>query len=156
MALPTGIDREVSRKSRPRTKNPYQERIDQEMIHKKIGRLAGSVASAIIPGAGIAGAIGGAALSSLMPRAAPVVGEYFRTGSGVEITGGAPDANGCPPGFVVARDKCTGEIYCKKSRKRRKKMLTCGDKSDIAFIIGQLGKGASGQSAISALLSRCL
>jgi len=65
-------------------------------------------------------------------------------------------ANGvCPPGSHIAVDKCTGEIFCKKTRKRRKRLLTCSDKADIAFIIGQLGKGATSQSAISAMLARC-
>lgn len=39
-------------------------------------------------------------------------------------------------------------------RHRRKRLLTCGDKSDIAFLHGQLGSGALGKAAISALLSR--
>ncbi len=61
----------------------------------------------------------------------------------------------CPPGFQVAVDHCTGQIVCKKTRKRRKRLLTCSDKADIAFITGTLGKGAMAQTAISALLARC-
>ncbi len=41
------------------------------------------------------------------------------------------------------------------TRRRRKRMLTCSDKADIAFLKGQLGTGALGQSAISALLANC-
>lgn len=39
-------------------------------------------------------------------------------------------------------------------RNRRKRLLTCSDKSDIAFLHGQLGSGALGKAAISSLLSR--
>lgn len=41
-----------------------------------------------------------------------------------------------------------------RRRRRRRKLLTCSDKSDIAFLHGQLGGGALGRSAISSLLSR--
>jgi len=82
------------------------------------------------------------------------------TGSDIDIVaggsaGGAPGADVCAPGYHVAVDKCTGQLVCKKNRRRRKKMLTCSDKADIAFIIGQLGKGAGAQSAISAMLAKC-
>lgn len=39
-------------------------------------------------------------------------------------------------------------------RHRRKRLLTCQDKSDIAFLHGQLGSGALGKAAISSLLAR--
>lgn len=42
----------------------------------------------------------------------------------------------------------------KKNRRRRRKLLTCGDKADIAFLYGQLGGGQLGRAAISSLLSR--
>jgi hypothetical protein len=42
----------------------------------------------------------------------------------------------------------------KKTRRRRRRLLTCGDKADIAFLHGQLGGGALGRAAISSLLSR--
>ncbi len=61
----------------------------------------------------------------------------------------------CPPGFTVAVDHCTGQIICKKTRRRRKRLLTCSDKADIAFLTGTLGKGQLAQTAISSLLSRC-
>lgn len=41
-----------------------------------------------------------------------------------------------------------------KRRRRRRKLLTCSDKSDIAYLVGQLGTGQLGRSAISSLLSR--
>ncbi len=41
-----------------------------------------------------------------------------------------------------------------KRRRRRRQLLTCGDKADIAFLTGTLGKGAMGQAAVSAVLSR--
>lgn len=41
-----------------------------------------------------------------------------------------------------------------RRRRRRRRLLTSQDKSDIAFLIGQLGKGQAGQAAISTLLSR--
>jgi len=39
-------------------------------------------------------------------------------------------------------------------RRRRRKLLTCGDKADIAFLHGNLGGGALGKAAISSVLSR--
>lgn len=47
----------------------------------------------------------------------------------------------------------SGRIYGRR-RRRRRRLLTAQDKSDIAFLIGQLGKGQAGQAAISTLLSR--
>lgn len=41
-----------------------------------------------------------------------------------------------------------------RKRRRRRKLLTCGDKADIAFLHGNLGGGQLGRSAISAVLSR--
>ncbi len=41
-----------------------------------------------------------------------------------------------------------------RPRRRRRKLLTCGDKADIAFLHGNLGGGQLGRSAISAVLSR--
>ncbi len=62
---------------------------------------------------------------------------------------------GCPPGSRIAVDDCTGEIYCKKTRKRRKRLLSCSDKADIAFVVGTLGKGSLAQTAIASLIARC-
>lgn len=39
-------------------------------------------------------------------------------------------------------------------RRRRRRLLTCSDKADIAYLVGQLGQGQLGKAAISALLSR--
>lgn len=39
-------------------------------------------------------------------------------------------------------------------RRRRRRLLTASDKADIAFVVGQLGTGQMGRSAVSALLSR--
>ncbi len=83
---------------------------------------------------------------------APVV---FQPGADFEIVPNMTESGECPPGSRIARDACTGEIYCKKIRKRRKRLLTCSDKADIAFITGTLGKGALAQTAISSLLARC-
>ncbi len=55
----------------------------------------------------------------------------------------------CPPGYRIdARGNCC------KTRRRRRKLLTCSDKADIAFLRGTLGGGQLGQAAISALLAR--
>jgi len=71
------------------------------------------------------------------------------------VGGGSPGGDICAPGFHVAVDKCTGQLVCKKTRRRRKRMLTCGDKADIAFLTGTLGKGQMAQTAISALIAKC-
>jgi len=51
------------------------------------------------------------------------------------------------------RVNANGQLV-KKSRRRRRRLLTCGDKADIAFLHGQLGGGQLGRAAISSLLSR--
>ncbi len=86
----------------------------------------------------------------------------FETGSDIEILSNVEAAaagistNGvCPPGFHVAVDKCSGAIVCKKTRRRRKRMLSCSDKVDISFITGTLGKGQMAQAAIAALIAKC-
>lgn len=43
----------------------------------------------------------------------------------------------------------------KKKRRRRRRMLTCSDKEDIQFLIGILGKGEMGKTAVAALLAGC-
>ncbi len=85
--------------------------------------------------------------------AGPVVGAEFETGAPIKITSGTNDA--CPPGHHLAQDSCTGQIVCKKNRRRRKRMLTCSDKADIAFITGTLGKGQMAQTAIASLIAKC-
>lgn len=39
-------------------------------------------------------------------------------------------------------------------RRRRRRLLTAQDKADIAFIVGVLGKGQAGQTAIASMLAR--
>ncbi len=57
---------------------------------------------------------------------------------------------GLPPGMRwSAKKQCWV-----KARRRRKRMLTCTDKSDIGFLIATMGKGEMAKSAIGALLSR--
>ena len=65
------------------------------------------------------------------------------------LPGEAGEDMNIPKGYYV-NDR--GEL--KKRRYRRRKLLTCGDKADIAFIVGQVGTGAMGKAAVSALLSR--
>ncbi len=60
-----------------------------------------------------------------------------------------PNQINCPPGYRMDRSG-----NCCKTRRRRRKLLTCGDKADIAFLHGQLGGGQLGRAAISALLAR--
>lgn len=84
-------------------------------------------------------------------------GRTFETGADIDIvptSGGnsrcAPDVD-CGPGrHWSARHGC-----CVKTRRRRKRLLTCGDKADISFLTGTLGKGEMAKAAISAVLARC-
>jgi hypothetical protein len=55
----------------------------------------------------------------------------------------------------LEQNPITGEITEKPKRRRRRRLLTCSDRADIAFITGVLGKGQSGQAAIATLLARC-
>jgi len=77
-------------------------------------------------------------------------GGTFAEGADIQI-----DSQGLPAGTKFEIDPMTGEIRVLKRRKRRKRLLTCGDKSDLAFLVGQLGKGQLAQSAITSLLSKC-
>lgn len=56
---------------------------------------------------------------------------------------------------IVEENPVTGEMRLKPKRRRRKRLLTCGDRADIAFITGILGKGQAGSNAIATLLARC-
>lgn len=70
-------------------------------------------------------------------------GGMFEEGADIEILSEAQArAMGLPMGNGQRR------------RRRRRKLLTCGDKADIAFLHGNLGGGQLGRSAISAVLSR--
>jgi hypothetical protein len=64
-------------------------------------------------------------------------GTYLPGGRNIQITGSGPG----------------GRVYG-RPRRRRKRLLTCSDKADIAFLHGQLGGGQMGRAAISSLLSR--
>ncbi len=117
------------------------------MIHEEIGRAVASSVATVI----------GSRARHIVPARTPP-GMAGAPDFIDEPLGGAPSLNGngvCPPGFQVAADACTGEIFCKKTKKRRKRLLTCGDKADIAFVIGTLGKGQIAQTAIASLLARC-
>ncbi len=82
-----------------------------------------------------------------------VIGGMFEEGSsGADVIAMA-SGNGCgpkcPPGFVWSlKQGC-----CVKSRRRRKRMLTCSDKEDIAYLTATLGKGEMAKSAIGQLLA---
>lgn len=67
-------------------------------------------------------------------------GTYFPRGREVEI--------------VSEEEYYRAQGMRSKPRRRRKRLLTCSDKADIAFLHGQLGGGALGRAAISSLLSR--
>ncbi len=86
-----------------------------------------------------------------------VQGVQFETGStGAEVVDRATRGDGvCAPGFHVVVDRCTGQIVCKPNKKRRKRLLSCSDKADIAFVVGTLGKGQLAQTAIASLIARC-
>ncbi len=86
-----------------------------------------------------------------------VQGVQFETGlPGAEVIDRATRGDGfCAPGFHVVVDKCSGQIVCRPNKKRRKRLLTCTDKADIAFVVGTLGKGQLAQTAIASLLARC-
>jgi len=79
-----------------------------------------------------------------------VTGKTFEPGADIQI-----DSQGLPQGTVFKIDEATGEIVILKRRRRRKRLLTCGDKADIAFLTGTLGKGQLAQGAITSLLSKC-
>ncbi len=106
------------------------------------------------PGGGLATRISPVIVAGATALATQVIGEFFEEGSsGADVVAMA-SGNGCgpkcPPGFVWSlKQNC-----CVKSRRRRKRMLTCSDKSDIAFLTATLGKGEMAKSAIGSLLSR--
>ena len=79
------------------------------------------------------------------------VDPYFGPGS----TDIVIEGQGYPPGTRLEIDPVTGVVTPVKRRRRRKRLLSCQDKADIAFLRGQLGGGEMGRTAISSLLSRC-
>ena len=120
----------------------------------------------IIAGAKIgAAAIGTKVLSDLVTRFIPgglttneliaqqqgtTLGRTFPVGADIKI-----ESQGLPQGTRFEVDPVTGEITILKRRRRRKRLLTCSDKADIAFLTGTLGKGALAQGAITSVLSKC-
>lgn len=77
-------------------------------------------------------------------------GRLFTPGADIDI-----QSQGFAPGTKFEVDPATGEVKIIKRRRRRKRLLTCSDKADIAFVTGTLGKGSLASTAISSLLSRC-
>ncbi len=73
--------------------------------------------------------------------------------------GGGGGANGCdgmtwaggapPKGYKVVRDSCGNGVLRKVRRRRRRRMLTAGDKTDIASIVSMVGKGQLAASLIN-------
>ncbi len=63
---------------------------------------------------------------------------------GMTWAGGAP-----PKGYKVVRDSCGNGVLRKVRRRRRRRMLTQGDKSDIASIVSMVGKGQLAASLIN-------
>ena len=62
---------------------------------------------------------------------------------------------GVEPGAAARQAEMAVEEARPRGRRRRKRMLTCQDKEDIQFIIGVLGKGEMGKTAVAALLAGC-
>lgn len=62
----------------------------------------------------------------------------------------------CPPKDKYWKvDSCTGQLVPVTRRRRRKRLLSCSDKADLAFLVGTLGKGSIASTAISSLLAKC-
>jgi len=92
----------------------------------------------------------------------PTVGTVVGTALGKVITSLATSSSSTasnsivgatfPEGADIQIDPTIGPA--RRTRRRRRKLLTCSDKADIAFLYGQLGGGQLGKAAISSLLSR--
>lgn len=105
------------------------------------------------PGGGLATQLSPILTAAAAQVATNVIGGYFEEGSsGADVVAMA-SGNGCgprcPPGHVWSLTKGC----CVKSRRRRKRMLTCSDKEDIAYLTATLGKGEMAKSAIGQLLA---
>ncbi len=106
------------------------------------GALIRIVGSAIAGGGG-----GGGGGSTNLFDPIPMGADITITGSGSKCYPGQE----CQPGWHwSAKHGC-----CVKTRRRRKRMLTCTDKADIGFIMGTMGKSDMAKSAIAALIARC-
>ena len=79
-------------------------------------------------------------------------GGQYMAGSNGSVNG---DPN-CPPRDKYWKiDSCTGQLVPVTRRRRRKRLLSCSDKADLAFLVGTLGKGSIASTAISSLLAKC-
>ncbi len=121
------------------------------MIHEDIGNVVGAVAGAV------GSAVGSVMQTGLQRRVAGQAraNTFVSQGRIDQMYDVAEKEVVVPSGYTVATDPRTGELICKKTRKRRKRLLTCSDKADIAFLTGTLGKGQLGQAAVTAVLTRC-
>lgn len=81
-----------------------------------------------------------------LPSAAPVLQTMTANGCGLDgqvWSGAAP-----PKGYKVV-NYCGQAVLRKIRRRRRRRLLTASDKSDIAAIVGMVGKGQMASSLIS-------
>lgn len=141
-----------------------------------VSTAVGSAVGSIIPGGAIITTAGGAVLSSRGSRKsqytytnfnpATDVGpqpqsDYGRGQVGVPYPGEVPVAVGTSDvasqmaksqGVKAALGGGGGFEPCSR-RRRRRDLLTKSDRENIAFLIGVLGKGSMGQSAINTLLA---
>lgn len=119
---------------------------EDEMAHDW-GHLIRQGIGAFIPGQEPAGIAGPSAFTNV-PGAGPVLTSPLGDGGGgcdgMTWTGGAP-----PKGYKVVRDSCGNGVLRKVRRRRRRRMLTQGDKSDIASIVSMVGKGQLAASLIN-------
>jgi len=123
-------------------------------VGSKIGKAVGSrIADVIAAGGGGRRRAADPVIEHILAGdVGPVTrtGQLFTEGADIDIL-----SQGFPPGTKLEVDPATGEIRIVKRRRRRKRLLTCGDKADIAFLTGTLGKGQLAQGAITSLLSKC-
>ncbi len=104
---------------------------------------------------GAVGAVASAGVEALMSR---TLGRQTSTaGSGLGIAAPGTSFPTFPEGAdikVLSQEEAKAMGIKVRCRRRRRKLLTCGDKADIAFLHGNLGGGQLGRSAISAVLAR--
>lgn len=80
----------------------------------------------------------------------PQVGIVNGGGGGGNGCDGMTWAGGAPPkGYKIVRDSCGNGVLRKVRRRRRRRMLTAGDKTDIASIVSMVGKGQLAASLIN-------
>lgn len=84
-----------------------------------------------------------------------VVDALVDAGKGYLVRGGVSSTPTFEEGAEIdVMSQAEAKQYAGRRRRRRRRLLTSSDKSDIAFLHGQLGSGQLGRAAISALLSR--